>query len=181
MKTLSHIFACLWLSCGWSLAGFILNPYRYVVTGGPSTSYANSGGTGDRTGSITITKSNASCPLSETILLNGTNNSGSSFFGSGIVDGDWFYFDIGSSKIIDEMKWYQQNTSSHGTWKVQGSADAASWADIGSSFTLGGASTQTITTISGNTTAYRYYRLYLITGPPSNVPYLYEIEFKISA
>lgn len=39
MKTLSHIIACVWLSCGWSLAGFIINPYMFVVAGG--------GGSGD--------------------------------------------------------------------------------------------------------------------------------------
>ena len=61
------------------------------------------------------------------------------------------------------------------------SDDAAAWSDIGSSFTLGGAAEQTITAINGNTTAYRHLRFYLITGPSSNVPYLYEIEFKISA
>lgn len=145
----------------------------------PATSYSNAGGSGDRTGTISITRSMISMPVSESYLIDGITAYGSAYFGSGTSDGDWFYFNFGSSKIIDEVKWYQQTSHSHGTWKIQGSSDASSWTDIGTSFTLGGSTAHTITEINGNTTAYQYYRFYLITGPVSSFPYLYEIEFKL--
>lgn len=184
MKLTALSIACLYLATSWAIAGFIINPYRHIVAGGVSTSYANTGGSGDRSGSITITESDSLILISEGQLIDGVTGSGTAFFNgypAYINDGSWFAFDFGASRLVDEAKFYQQNTTSHGTWKIQGSDDAAAWSDIGSSFTLGGAAEQTITAINGNTTAYRHLRFYLITGPSSNVPYLYEIEFKISA
>lgn len=165
-------------------AGLILNPYAFSSGGGAGTSYANAGGSGDRSGSITITESDAAIIANETQLINGVTGSGGAYFNSypvHINDGAWLAFDFGAARLVDEMKFYQQNGTEHGTWKIQGSADAAAWSDIGSSFTLGGAAEQTITAINANVTAYRHLRLYLITGPSSHFPYLYEIEFKISA
>ena len=184
MKLTALSIACLYLATSWAIAGFIINPYRHIVAGGVSTSYANTGGSGDRSGSITITESDSLILISEGQLIDGVTGSGTAFFNSypaNINDGAWLAFDFGAARLVDEMKFYQQNTTAHGTWKIQGSADASTWSDIGSSFTLGGAATQTITTINGNTTAYRYIRFYLITGPSSNGPYLYEVEFKISS
>jgi hypothetical protein len=88
-------------------------------------------------------------------------------------------FDFHVPCIIDEAKWYQSNTTDHGTWKWQGGNDGSNWTDIGSPFTLGGAATQTQTQLNGNTTAYRYYRLLGISGNASWNPWLYEIQFKI--
>jgi hypothetical protein len=67
---------------------------------------------------------------------------------------------------------------SHGTWKWQGSNDDSSYTDIGSSFTLGGSTTQTQTELNGNVTAYRYYKLLGVSGTCTDTPYLEEIEFK---
>lgn len=53
------------------------------------------------------------------------------------------------------------------------------WTDIGSTFTLGGATTQTITTLSGNTTGYRAYQLTGVSGTANSGPYIHEFEFKI--
>lgn len=184
MKLTALSIACLYLATSWAIAGFIINPYRHIVAGGVSTSYANTGGSGNRAGIVTIAESVGTMMLYESYLIDGATGSGIAFFGgypSAINDGDWISFDFGSSKVVDEAKFYQQNTTAHGTWKIQGSVDASSWSDIGSSFTLGGAASQTITEIAGNTIAYRYIRFYLITGPSSNGPYLYEIEFKISS
>lgn len=183
MKTLIVSIACLYLATAWAWGGLIINPHRFATTGS-STSYANTGGSGDRTSGITMSKSDSLVMVSETQLIDGVTGSGVAYFGSYpayINDGSWFAFDFGAPKVVDEAKFYQQNTTAHGTWKIQGSADASTWSDIGSSFTLGGAASQTITEISGNTTAYRHLRFYLITGPSSNGPYLYEIEFKISS
>lgn len=182
MRLLLAAFILLAFSLS-ATAGLIINPYAFSSSGG-STSYANAGGSGDRSGSITITESDSLILISEGQLIDGVTGSGTAFFNSypaNINDGAWLAFDFGAARLVDEMKFYQQNTTAHGTWKIQGSADAAAWSDIGSSFTLGGAAEQTITAISANVTAYRHLRLYLITGPSSNAPYLHEIEFKISA
>lgn len=155
---------------------------------GSSTSYANTGGTGDRSAVITVT-SFSSAPLvasgSIANLVNGNLTETSTWFNNIDISADpaWIQFDFGSgaSKIIDEAKWYQSGSQTQGTWKWQGSNDGSSWTDIGSSFTLGGATTQTISALAGNTTGYRYYRMLGVSGTPSPSPYIFEIEFKISA
>ncbi|MBX3514759.1 MAG: hypothetical protein KF750_14335 [Xanthobacteraceae bacterium] len=150
-----------------------------------NTSYANTGGTGDRTASITIT-TNAS-------LVNGTinslidggfgaNYSDSTAFSSQSVAGLYIKFQFSTAKCITEAKWYQNSgTQSHGTWKWQGSNDDSAWVDIGSSFTLGGVATQTQSELTGNTAAYLYYRLLGVSGSTNTTPYLTEIEFKIGS
>jgi hypothetical protein len=100
------------------------------------------------------------------------------WFGGGQTDKE-IVFDFFSPRIITEAKWYQDIGSTHGTWKWQGSNDKSSWTDIGSPFTLGGVATQTQTELSGNTTAYIYYRLLQTAGVTSSGPYIREIEFKI--
>jgi hypothetical protein len=90
-------------------------------------------------------------------------------------------FDFGTPKIVDEAKWYQDTTNSQGTWKWQGSNDDSSYTDIGSSFTLGGATTQTQTQLNGNTTPYQYYRLLGVSGNTSSSPFQQGVEFQIDA
>jgi hypothetical protein len=98
-----------------------------------------------------------------------------------IGSGDWLSFDFGAGNlyVIDEVKYYQELTTSHGTWQFQGSLDNSAWTNIGSSFVMGGITVQTITTMSGNSTGYRYYRFLGSSGNQSSVPYVYEFEFKI--
>jgi len=161
--------------------------FRQYTVPGITTSYSNSGGSGDRTGIITIDQapffSGIPGMVNTPVMIDGLIDFGASYFNSYAVgymyDGWWLSFDFGTNRIIDEMKWYQQTSATHGTWKLQGSIDNLSWFDIGSTFLLGGFTTQTITEISSNTTAYRYYRIYLVTGPSSSIPYIYELEFKI--
>lgn len=151
-------------------------------TGSVSTSYANTGGTGDRTAIIT-TAFNASSPYgSISPLVEGTPAGGLSqiWWYDQATSGLYMQFDFGSGKVIDEAKWYQGGAYSHGIWQFEGSNDASSWTAIGGTFDLGDTATDTITTLSGNTTSYRYYRLYGISGSTSSSPWLYEIEFKIS-
>jgi hypothetical protein len=161
--------------------------WSFTTAAATSTSYANTGGTGDRQAIITTIASaglmggdgntfrlvNGNMSESNTYFINNLSLSGSVFLR--------FDFGSGASKVIDEAKFYQQNGTSHGTWKWQGSNNGTDWTDIGSSFTLGGATTQTITALSGNTTGYRYYQIVGVSGVTSNNPYLYEFEFKISA
>lgn len=151
--------------------------------GGVSTSYANTGGTGDRTGIITITENITYGTGDGPKLINGVISATNCYWVSvGSNSTLNLQFDFGSGKVIDEAKWYQSHAVSHGTWQWEGSNDASSWTAIGSTFDLGGsAGTETLTTLSGNTTSYRYYRLHGISGNVSSGPWLYEIEFKISS
>jgi len=165
------------------LAAFIPPPAAGGGGGLPCTpSYANTGGTGDRRSIITITASGANVPTSGN-WINGDNSSnGQFFFGDAALTGaQWLQFDFGSGNtvLITEAKYYQQNATAEGTWKWQGSNDASSWTDLGGTFALGGVATETITSLSGNTTKYRYYRMLGLSGSTSSNPWVYEMEFKI--
>lgn len=139
-----------------------------------ATSYANTGGTGNRTSIITVTA--AGFAGTPSILVNGDLVTNVAWFNNLTV----LQFEFtGFKKIIDEAKFYQQLTTSHGTWKWQGSNNGTTWTDIGSSFTLGGSTTQTITALAGNTTEYKYYQIVRVSGASSTAPYVYEFEFKI--
>ena len=89
------------------------------------------------------------------------------------VAGRTIQFDFGTGKVYKACQWVSINSSaSEGTWKWQGSNDASSWTDIGSSFTLGGNDSGSSVinyytlgdTLNGNTTSYRYYRILGISG-----------------
>lgn len=145
-----------------------------------STSYSNLGGTGVRTW-ITATATLA-VSGSPSVLVNGIVDNNFFFSGSSAA-GFTLRFDFGpgQSVVIDEAKWYQSNSTNEAVWQWQGSNDGTTWTNIGSSFTLGGATPfQTITALSGNTTGYRYYQLLGVSGTTSSSPWLQEIEFKIS-
>ena len=154
-------------------------PNNYYLFG--ASSYSNPGGTGNRVSLITATNS-ASTFTTGTAqnLVNGTN-AHDLYFNTATVAGKYLRFDFGSSfpKLITEATWIQADTSSHGVWKFQGSNNGTDWTDIGASFTLGGATTQTITTLSNNGSYYRYYQLLGVSGSSSNSPWLYEIQFSI--
>jgi hypothetical protein len=168
--------------------------------------YLNGCSVGDRTAIITITSGGNPDPASSADgfspyyagsgsiqqqnqidgSLNGGNyNGGSPWFGStqSTNAGMWIQYDFGVSRIIDEARWWQDTLSTHGVWKWQGSNNASTWTDIGSSFTLGttgsGLTNQVQTTLNGNTTPYRYYRLFGVSGVTSRSPYLVEVEFRI--
>jgi hypothetical protein len=150
----------------------------------PSTAYTNTGGTGSRAGVITVTDSgNIFSGGNGSYLVNGILSETTTYFLGGLGTNKWITFDFGGGnfKLITEAKFYQQNTTSHGIWKWQGSNNNSTWTDIGSTFTLGGATTQTITTLSTNIFGFRYYRMFCTDGDNSGGPYLYEMEFKINA
>lgn len=145
-----------------------------------ATSYANLGGTGDRRRLIKITPSSEFNSVANAhILIDGVTNNTGFYFSGTAAAGVEIIFDFGTDEvIIDEAKLYQSGTESHGTWKWQG-WNGSSYVDVGSSFTLGGATTQTITEPSGNTTGYTRYKLIGVSGTTSSSPWLYCIEFKI--
>jgi hypothetical protein len=149
----------------------------------PITSYANTGGTGNRSSSITVTTTlgTGGADGSIGILVDGDLTAGAGTYFSGeAVSGKIIKFDFGSgqSKVADTLRWKQQDASGQGTWKPQGSTDNSTWDDLGSNQTLGGATTSYIA--MSPTGGYRYYRLLGVSGSTSNSPYLYEAEFKIA-
>ncbi len=137
--------------------------------------YSNSLGTGDRTATITVTTAGVSVsngPASK--LVDGSTASNPFFSGSGS-----FKFDLGSAKVIKQVRWKQTNSTSHGLWKWQGSNDDSTYTDIGGAFTLGGATINIHHTLIDNETAYRYYKLVSTTGAMSASPDIQEVEFFI--
>ncbi len=137
-------------------------------------SYSNALGTGDRRGTITVTTSGGSSSGTVANLVDGTT-SGNPFFSGAVT----FKFDLGSAKVIKQARWKQTNSTAHGLYKWQGSTDDASYADIGSAFTLGGESVNHHDELLGNDSAYRYYKLTPTTGSMSASPDIQEVEFFI--
>jgi hypothetical protein len=142
-------------------------------------SYTNSGGTGNRTGLISVTTTASLGAGSIGNLVNGSQ--GNDLWWANSQSGRELVFNLGGTgftRRITEAKWYQDVASTHGDWKWQGSNNGSTWTDIGTTFTLGG-TLQTITTLSGNTNFWRYYRLLQVSGATSSSPFLREIEFNI--
>lgn len=154
--------------------------------GGGGTAYV----TGDQSGVITITQSVDTITdgsesninnIVDGAISNGTVNAlvFKNQQTAGLAAGRWLKFDFGTAKVVDEAKWYVDDASQHHTgFQWQGSNDDSNWTNIGAEFNFSGV-TYTMTTLNGNTTAYRYYRLFggLNAGTSGN-PWNREIEFK---
>lgn len=139
-----------------------------------ATDYANTGGTGNRTAIITVThggnwNDQNGSSINSLIDATQTTNSGQYLDNAQVITSTYYVrFQFQTSKVIDEAKLYHAGSGTNqpgGVWKWQGSADASSWTDIGSSFTLEGTSpTITNNQLSGNTSDYIYYRLLGVSG-----------------
>jgi hypothetical protein len=145
-----------------------------------STSYANSGGTGDRRSIIAVTQS-TSLFVAGTVLANfvdgATANNG--YIPSGSVTSSmWLRWDFGAgcSKLIDEIKFYFELAYNQATWQFQGSNDGSTWTDIDTPKTISGSATVTVALT--NTTGYRYYQMLGSSGTV-NQTWWREIEFKL--
>ncbi len=169
------------------LAAFGTNAPTGGGGGAPCTaSYANTGGTGNRTNagdnSVFVSGDWFGGGVQKTIDGD-TTNAGQFFFSGAAVANTSIIFDFdggtGRQVLITEVKYYQGDATDQGVWKFQGSNDASSWTDIGGSFSLVTAATTTITAMSGNTTKYRYYRFYGVSGTSNGGPWCFEFEFKI--
>ena len=140
--------------------------------------------TGDRRASvsptfpITVTSdmtwfTNGSNPLDINALVNGVSTydaAGGNWFDSG--QNGYIRFDHGAVPLVYTNSRWIYNVASggtEGTYKWQGSDDAISWTDIGSSWTLsatnnGSINTDTHGVMTANTTAYRYYQATYVSG-----------------
>ncbi len=154
------------------------------TSGGYSSvpSYANAGGTGNRTSLITVSGTLTLAVGAPSRLVNGDISANAAYFTNNeSVAGKYLVFDFGvdASKVITEARFYQNPAISQGTFNWQGSNDGNTWTDIGSSFVLGGNTVQTITTLSENTTGYRYYRILGLSGTTNWNSYIHQFEFQI--
>src|ERR1035437_3400895 len=129
-----------------------------------TTSYANAGGTGNRTALIDTSYSGVTggCTSSSSdlkALIDGSYTSPScvTAFARGSDTAVVLKFDFraGNSMIIDELTWYQDTSASHGTWMFEGSNDDITYTNLTGYRTLGGATTSNIS--FSNTVGYRYY------------------------
>ena len=158
------------------------NGSLYLAGYSSTPAYGNNAlSSGNRTALITVTTTVSSNGGPVTQLVDGNRGGNGFYFNNFTVDSSrWINFDFGSPQIINEATFYQYNAISHGVWKWQGSSDNSTFYDIGSSFTLGnGAITSVETTLNGNTTAYRYYRIIGISGSASSAGYQDEFEFSV--
>ncbi len=151
---------------------------------GTEPAYTNSGGTGDRTASITATTSFTFSNGTASNLVDGgfaDNSTDSAWVSASVAAaGKYNRFQFASAVRITEAKWYQAAAAAQGVFQWQGSNDATNWTDIGGKFTLGSASTatQTQTELAANTADYLYYQLLGVSGNLTSATYFREIEFK---
>jgi len=159
----------------------------YTNISAPSTAYANAGGQGDRTGSITVTTNRAIDSGTINNLVDGAAGSNSTdavdFTATGTFwdTGDYIRFDFGSGvkKYIDEVTFAASATPSNGAWKWQGSNDASAWTDLWSG--TWGTLNQVFSLTGVSASGYRYYQL-ISTGSGSGSDLWYqEVTFKIGA
>jgi hypothetical protein len=156
----------------------------------PLTSYTNPGGSGDRTGLITVTCSANiagmiySAPLSKMVdgALGVHAGESIDLFAADFIDGDWFTFDFGEgSKIyVDAMRtWFDRNIN-WGNWLIRGSSDNLLWFEF-NSFLWTGLSGGTEQAVEGMPAhGYRYLGLRKIGATSGIAPYFREIEFRIA-
>lgn len=154
---------------------------KIVPTTSSSTSYGNTGGTGARSGVITISTTIGLTGGAIGDLIDGSQ-SNSAYFNNSVTTGTiTFDFGSGNAKYIDEVKWYQDIAAANGTYVLEGSNDGSSWTTAATgSLATGSSATVTATFTWTTPTLYRYYRLRQISGSTSGSPYVREIEFKIA-
>lgn len=147
-------------------------------------SYSNQWATGDRIGMVRANFSVTAGGGAVTqgtggpkVIIDGSTTNSTMWLPQGQTTGMWTFQFI-EPLIITEMTYYQDISAGQGTWQAQGSNDGSTWTNIGATFTLGVPATQVITTLSANTTAYKYYQLQQVGGATTALPYVQEIEFK---
>lgn len=176
MKTLLAILLCFTLPVMGGV--MVINSFNFGTT--VTTDYANPGGTGERNSLILASSSSGVLAGDEVMaLLNGANGSNTWFTAGALSGSVYLRWDFGSERVVNEAKLYQSSATAQGTWKWQGSDNASSWTDIGSSFAIAASATQALTELNGNTTAWRYYQMVGVSGSTNGGPYVYEMEFKI--
>jgi hypothetical protein len=134
-----------------------------IAAAGAATSYANAGGTGNRTATITITgtalftSGGVGAITNASKLINGVVAETDLFFTNLKQPDKTIVFDFATAKVIDEVRWKQATDKTYGTYDWQASTDNVNWSNVGPAITLGG--DDVVVYARSNSTAYRYYRL----------------------
>jgi hypothetical protein len=150
-----------------------------------ATSYANSGGTGNRTSLIRVNDNG---------VINGGTLTGAKLVDGTLTDQGWFVsgqtaawieFDFSAigKVVIDAFRIYGSAATANGTWKLSGwDPTTGAWVQIATGLVWAGNSagfgTPNELTFS-NTTAYAVYRLDQTAGTTTSGPDYSEVEFKI--
>lgn len=145
-------------------------------------SYANVGGTGDRTAIIIITATiglmNDDQQSTWNALING-NMTGQVWFNSGLdAAGKQIKLDFGHLVVCDKIRWTQDIIASQGTWVVRSSPDNNTYTAISSNAALGSSASQEIA-CPGGSTPFRYLALDGVSGTTSSAAYTIELEISI--
>lgn len=139
------------------------------------------------TTSMTMGNSRTVADLQDGLIFNGypTPSPDQVAFNSPVT-GDTITFDFGASWSVAILAFVldqdPNSLQSMGTWKWQNSLDGTTWADSGSSFTLGSTTTRDNFYPGGAYgDDYRFWRLYCVTPPGSNVGGYFEIIFELES
>jgi hypothetical protein len=169
MKTITNTSQLQFVDAFGVQVGFGFNPLTYAYV------------TGNQTANIVVTASASLLTGTVANLVNGNlSQTGINFVNSVTLNGtQYIQFDFGlSGKIIYESTYYQSTTATEGVWQWSGSNDGSSFTNIGSTFTLGGATTQVQTQLNGNIhSTYQYYRLTGVSGTTSSTPNVQQFQF----
>jgi len=151
----------------------------------PVTSYANNGGTGDRTALITVT---ATAPIDGFAgVLSNLVDGG---FGANATDatspittattGQYVRFQFPSKVYIDEAKiYYNIIFTGNGDWKWRASNDASSWVDVSVAFTWD-VNTEVMSLSPPDPAGYLYYQMEITADHNMVNDWCLEFEFKIA-
>lgn len=146
--------------------------------------YTNTGGTGDRTGIITVTTDLTISQGTINNLVDGSfslNSTDSVLFNTQAWTGKYIRFDFGAPVLITAMRKHGQvGGYNWGTAIFRGSNDGSTWTTYGSAVTIvSDAGPTEYTELSTNTTGYRYYQIEGASGNATVDTWQVEWEFKI--
>lgn len=130
---------------------------------------------------ITTTLAYSTSSRSITRLIEGTRNTGSSpyavtFTTQAVVDKEIRIEFRGVPRVIDAFRWLQSTAVSMGTFAFEGSDDGDAWVRLHDGAEIGLTTTTEVT--FENDVAYRFYRLFGLSGTIQNTPWVYELEFR---
>lgn len=165
-------------------SGNVIGRYRSHVFDAPA--YGNAGGRGNR-GMITVTTDLTGGITAHWALVDGNLTEEANYYwttGNNPIAGKYIQFQFPGAVRIVEAKFYRADYGAYppleGVWQWKGSQDGTTWVDIGATFTPGTGEIATMTTLSGNTTAYVHYGLFAVSGSFSGTVVPREFEFKLT-